>query len=111
MMLNSSPPENKRLPSEAPWSLVPKWSEDWELILNPTKSEHLPVGNTSNPATNSLTSHTSPNEQPIQTVSSVRDLGLLLNAGFNADDNGARATKKPVKCFFLPKAILRYPDP
>ncbi len=27
-------------------------------------------------------------------VSSVRDLGLLLNTGFSADDNVARATKK-----------------
>ncbi len=32
--------------------------------------------------------------QPIQTVSSVRDLGLLLNPGFSADDNVACATKK-----------------
>ncbi len=30
-----------------------KWSEDWQLILNPSKSEHLPVGDTSNPATSS----------------------------------------------------------
>ncbi len=39
--------------------------------------------------------HTVPtNAQTIQTVSSVRDLGLLLNTGFSADDNVARATKK-----------------
>ncbi len=25
-----------------------KWSEDWELILNPSKSEQLPIGDTSN---------------------------------------------------------------
>ncbi len=56
-----------------------KWSEDWELILNPSKSEHLPIGDTSNPATNSLTSRSSLNAEPIQTVSSVHDLGLLLN--------------------------------
>ncbi len=42
-----------------------KWSEDWELILN-----------SSNP------------------VSSVCDLGLLLNTGFNANDNVTRATRK-----------------
>ncbi len=35
-----------------------KWSEDWELILNPSKSEHLPVGDTSNPVTYPLTSRT-----------------------------------------------------
>ncbi len=37
---------------------------------------------------------TSPNAQPIQTVSSVRDLEILLNTNFSADDNVARATKK-----------------
>ncbi len=37
-----------------------KWSEDWELILNPSKSEHLSIGDTSNLVVNSLTSHTSP---------------------------------------------------
>ncbi len=31
---------------------------------------------------------------PIQTVSSVRDLGFLLNTGFSADNTVARATKK-----------------
>ncbi len=51
----------------------------------------------------SLTSRTSPNAQPIQTVSSVRDLGLFLNAGFSANDNVARTAvlpKKTVECFF-----------
>ncbi len=41
-----------------------------------------------------------PSAQPIQTVSSVRDLGLLLHAGFSADDNVAHASKKTVECFF-----------
>ncbi len=71
-----------------------KWSEDWWLILNPSKSEHLPTGDTSNPATYPLTSRTSPNAQPIQAVSSVHDPGLLLNTAFSADDKVARATKK-----------------
>ncbi len=43
---------------------------------------------------NSLASRTSPNAQPIQTVSSARDLGFLLNTGFIADDKLARAIKK-----------------
>ncbi len=77
-----------------------KWSEDWELILNPSKSEHLPIGDTSNPVAYSLTSRTLPNAQPIQTVSSVRDLGLLLNTGFSVNDNVARATKKARGMFF-----------
>ncbi len=48
-----------------------KLSKNWELILNPAKSEHLPVGDTSNPVAYALTSRTSPNAQPIQTVSTV----------------------------------------
>ncbi len=60
----------------------------------PFQSEHLPIGDTSNPVAYSLTSRTSLNAQPVQTVSSVRDLGLLLNTGFSAHDNVARATKK-----------------
>ncbi len=87
-----------------------KWSEDWELILNPSKSDHLPIGDTSNPVAYSLTSRTSPNAQPVQTVRSVRDLGLLLNTNFSADDNVVRATKNQWNVF-LPKAILRCPDP
>ncbi len=67
------------------------------VAQNPSKREHLPVGDTSNPVTYSLTSRTSFNAQPIQTVSSVRDLKLLLNAEFSVDDDVARATKKPVE--------------
>ncbi len=92
-MLNSSPPENNRMPSKAPLLAICKWSEDWELILNPSKREHGLSGETSNPVVYSLRSRTSPNAQPIQMVSSVRDLGLLLNTGFGGDDNVARATK------------------
>ncbi len=81
------------------------------VILNPSKSEHIPAGDTSDLATYSFTSHTSPNAQPIQTVSSVHDLRLLLNAGFNDNDDVARATKKTWYVFFKPKGILRGPDP
>ncbi len=96
-MVNSSPPPLPRKQSDAlqsPLFASSNWSEDWELILNPSKSEHLPVGDTSSPVTYSLTSRNSPNAQPIQTVSSVRDLRLALNTGCSADDNVARATKK-----------------
>ncbi len=50
----------------------------------------------------------SSNPQPIQTVNTVRDLGLLLKTGLSADDNVARSTKKS-RGIFLPKAILRDP--
>ncbi len=83
-----------------------KWPENWELILKPFKSEPLPVGDSSNPATYSLASHTSPYAQPIQTVSSARDLGFLLNTGFSAVDNVARATIKARGVLFYPKRSL-----
>ncbi len=93
-MLNSLPPRKQSDGLQSSLLASSKWSEDWELILNPSNSDHFPIGDTSNPVAYSLTSRTSPNAQPVQTVSSVRDLGLLLNTGFSADDNVARATKK-----------------
>ncbi len=66
------------------------------LGVNPQsfQNEHLLAGDNYNPAPSSLTSRTSPNAQPIQTVSSARDLGLLLKTGFSADNNAARGTNK-----------------
>ncbi len=55
----------------------PKLSEDWELILNPSKSEQLPFGDTSNLVKYSLTSHIPSKAQPIHTASTVRDLGSV----------------------------------
>ncbi len=106
MMLTSSPPRKQSCVLQSSLLASSKWSEDWELILNPIKSEHLPIGDTSNPVTHLLLP-----AQPIQTVSSVRDLGLLSNTGFSADDNVARAIKKARGMLFLPKAILRGPHP
>ncbi len=74
-----------------------KCSEDWKLILNPFENKHLPFGDTSNPVKYVFTSCTS----PIQTVSTVGDLGLFLNTKFCADDNVVRATKKIVNFFYL----------
>ncbi len=77
-----------------------KWPEDWELILHP------PNVSTSIHATCFLTPRTSPNTQPIQTVTSVHDLELLLDTGFSADDNVARATAKARGVFFYLKRSL-----
>ncbi len=72
-----------------------------ELILNPKKIEQLPVGDTPNPVTYILTSLASSNAQPIQTVSTVLNLGLLLNTGLSADDKAARAAEKGHGMFFF----------
>ncbi len=82
-----SAPENKRLPSKP---LVPNGQRTG------TQSSTLPKVNT-NPGAYVLTTRTSSNAQPIQTVSTVQDQGLHPNTGFSADDNVTRATKKPVE--------------
>ncbi len=69
------------------------WSEDKDVILNPSKCEHIHVGDTSHTCTYSLIARTPSNGQLIHAVSSVRDLGLFLNTGLSADNNVTRATK------------------
>ncbi len=56
-------------------------SRFWELDPNPTKSEHLPIGNPPPPyfVTHTLTSHNPHNTQAIPTVSTTKDLGIILN--------------------------------
>ncbi len=81
--LSAPIPENTWLHSKAPMATSSKGSEDWELFINPTKSEHL--------------------TQPIKIISSVWDLGLFLNTGFSAEV----LPKKALGMFFLPKVTLR----
>ncbi len=91
----SSPPPGKQAAAlQSSLAARSKWEENGELIINPSKRNHLPVGDTSKSVTYAFISHTKPYVQPIQTVSTVRCLGLFLNAGISADDNVARATKK-----------------
>ncbi len=59
-----------------------KSSQDCELIINPTKSEHLP--------------------QAIQIISPAWDLGLFLNTGVSAE-----VLPKSSRDIFLPKVVLR----
>ncbi len=74
---------------------------DWELILNPSINEPLPVGDASNPVTYALISRTQPYAQPIQMVSTILDLGLSLNTGVNANDCVPHATNKAGGMFFF----------
>ncbi len=53
------------------------WSKVWELDLNPTNSEHLPIDNSSQFVTNTLPSSTPPNTQTLPTVSTTKDLGIV----------------------------------
>ncbi len=62
------------------------WSRDWKLNLNPTKSEHLPIGNSSHSVTYTLPPHNPPNTQTILTVATTKDLGIVLNTRLSAED-------------------------
>ncbi len=42
------------------------WSKDWELDLNPTKSEHLPIGYSPHFVTYTLPSHNLPKPRTFQ---------------------------------------------
>ncbi len=60
-------------------SISASWFKDWELDLNPTKSEHLPFGISPHFVNYTLPSHNPPNTQTIPTVSTTKDLGIVLN--------------------------------
>ncbi len=54
-----------------------RWSKDWELDLNPTKSEHLHIGSSPHFVTNTLPSHNPPNTQTLPTVSTTKEMGIV----------------------------------
>ncbi len=69
-------------------------SRDWELDLNPIKSEHLLIGNPPHFFTHILSSHDPPNSQTMQTVTTTKNLGTVLNTGLSAEDNVVSAVNK-----------------
>ncbi len=54
-------PRNQAAALQSSLATTSTWSEGWELIINPSKSEDLPAGDTTNPVTYVLTSCTSCN--------------------------------------------------
>ncbi len=62
--------------------------------LNPTKSEYLPIGNSPHFVTCTLPSHNPPNTQTIPTVSTTKDMGIVLNTRLSAEDNVVSAANK-----------------
>ncbi len=79
------------------------WPKNWELDLNPTKSEHLPVDNSPHFVTYTLPSHSPPNTQNISTVSTAEDLVIVLNIRLNAEDNVVSAANKGRRMLFYLK--------
>ncbi len=89
-----------------PLNISVSWSKDWELDLNPTKSEHLPIGN-SPPPISSLTPScpiTHPdNTKRIPKVSTTRDLESVLNTRLSAEGNVVSAANKARRVLFYLK--------
>ncbi len=77
--------------------------KDWELDLNPSKSEHLPTANSPHFVTYTLQSHNSPNTQTIPTVSTTKDLGIVLKTRLSAEDNIVSAANKARRMLFYLK--------
>ncbi len=77
-----------------------RWSRDWELDLNPTKSEHLPIGNSPHFVTYTLPSHNPPNTQTIPRFAPTKDLGIVLNNRLSAEDNVDSAAKNTRRMLF-----------
>ncbi len=51
-----SAPRNSHYIHQNPLNLRVRWSKDWEIDLNPAKSEHLSIGNSSHFVTYTLPS-------------------------------------------------------
>ncbi len=79
------------------------WSRDWELDLNPAKSENLPISNSSHFVTYTLPSHNPPNTQTIPTVTTTKDLEIVLNTRLSAEDNVVSAANKALRMLFYLK--------
>ncbi len=79
------------------------WSKDWELDLNPTIREHLPIGDSPHFVTYTLPSHTPPNTQTIPKASTTKCLGIILNTRLSAEDNVVSVANKACKMLFYLK--------
>ncbi len=84
-------------------NVIASWSKDWELDLNPTIREHLPIGNSPHFVTYTLPSHIPPNTRTIPKVSTTKDQGIVLNARLSAEDNVISVANKILKMLFYLK--------
>ncbi len=79
------------------------WSKDWELDLNPTKREHLPIGNSIHFVLYTLPSYYPLNTQTIPNVSTTKDLRMVLNTRLSVEDNVVSAANKARRMLFYLK--------
>ncbi len=69
---------------------------NWELDLNPTKSEHLPIGNSPH-----FVTYTQPTQHPDHTT--TKDLVIVLNTRFSAEYNVVSVANKARRMPFYMK--------
>ncbi len=81
------------------------WSKDWELDPNSTKSDHLPIGNSLHFLTYTFPSHNPPNTQTLPTVSTTKDMGIVLNIRLSA------ANKAHKMLFYLKRSFTALTPP
>ncbi len=96
-------PRNRHNILQNSLNISASWSRDWELDLNTTKSEHLPIVNSPHFVTCTLPSHNPPNPQTIPTVSTTKDQGIVLNTRLSAKDNVVSAANKARRVLFYLK--------
>ncbi len=94
MTSNSSPRRNRHDILQNSLNISASWSKDWELDINPTKSEHLPIGKFPHFVTYTLPSHNPPSTQTMPTVTTTKGLGIVLNTRLRTEDNVVSAANK-----------------
>ncbi len=71
--------------------------------MNLIGSKHLPIGNSPHFITYTLSSHNPPNTHTLPTVSTTKDLGIVLNTRLSAEDNVVSAANKARRMLFYLK--------
>ncbi len=87
-------PRNRHDILQNPLNSSASWSKDWELDLNPTKSEHLSIDSSPYIVTCNIPSYNPPNTQTLPTVATTKDLGIVLTTTLSAEDNVVNAANK-----------------
>ncbi len=96
-------PRNRHDILQSSLNVSANWSKDWELDLNPTKSKHLPIGNSPRFVTYILPPQNPPKTQTIPKVSTTKGLGIVLNTRLSTENNVVSAANKARRMLFYLK--------
>ncbi len=99
-------PRNRHDILQSPLNVSATWPKDWELDLNPTKSEQVSIADSPHFVTYTLPSYNPPNTQTIPTVTTTKDPGIILNTRLSAEDNVVSAANKAHRMpFYLKRSF------